>query len=147
MVFQPQQQTVHQEEVHVAFLRDRRGPCSWILNFLWLVIAGWHMFLTWFIVGIILCTCNCCANILWIVTVGWFLSIQAVGTGIVFCLSCIGIPFGWQCFKLAYICLWPFGADVSANEIQTVTVINTTAANTQYTRLEEGGGGGYGTAK
>ena len=87
------------------------------------------------------CTCNCCANVIWIVAVGWFLAVQAVGTGIVFCLTCIGIPFGWQCFKLAYICLWPFGADISADEIQTVTVVTTTMTN-PYMRLEEGRVGG-----
>jgi len=168
-------QQMHQEEVHVSFMRDRRGPCSWILNLLWLVIGGWHMFLTWFIVGLVLCltiigipcgiqvlkiswfllfpfgqsisydveyngccTCNCCSNCIWIIAVGWFLALQAVGTGIVFCLTCIGIPFGWQCFKLAYVCLWPFGADISADEIQTVTVVNTRTSMNPYTRLEEG---------
>lgn len=170
-----------QEEIHVAFARDRRGPLSWILNLLWVVLGGWHMFLTWFLVGILLCltiigipcgiqvlkiawfllfpfgkeisfdpehhgccTCNCCSNCLWIIIVGWFLALQAILTGIAFCVTCIGIPFGWQCFKLAYVCLWPFGADISANEIQTVTVINTsttTSTPMAYARLEEGQGG------
>ena len=80
------------------------------------------------------CTCSCFANFIWIIAVGWLLALQAVGMGLVFCLTCISIPFGWQCFKLAYICLWPFGADVSANEIQTETV---TMMTSQYTRLDE----------
>eukprot|EP00529_Nitzschia_sp_RCC80_P034841 CAMPEP_0113479772 /NCGR_PEP_ID=MMETSP0014_2-20120614/21503_1 /TAXON_ID=2857 /ORGANISM="Nitzschia sp." /LENGTH=121 /DNA_ID=CAMNT_0000373123 /DNA_START=156 /DNA_END=518 /DNA_ORIENTATION=- /assembly_acc=CAM_ASM_000159 len=26
---------------------DRRGCCSWLGNILWLLLGGWHMFITW----------------------------------------------------------------------------------------------------
>ena len=155
--------------VRMSFARDRRGPCSWILNLLWLVLGGWHLFLTWFICGLLLsisiicCPCgqqvlkiacfllcpfgktiachppqrhcgglNCLLNLLWIVTAGWILALQAVLAGIFMCITIIGIPFGYQCFKLAYISLWPFGLDVSSEYVETVTV-----TTTQYAVLEE----------
>jgi uncharacterized membrane protein YccF (DUF307 family) len=147
----------------ITFRHDRRGACSWILNILWLLIAGWHMFLTWFLTGIVLCCtcigipcgwqaikislfllfpfgktltytdgegglgpCCCCdllLNILWAVTVGWILALQALVTGIFLMLTIIGIPFGWQCIKLMYICFLPFGKDFSAEQVETITVV------------------------
>jgi uncharacterized membrane protein YccF (DUF307 family) len=156
--------------VRVAFVRDRRGPCSWLGNFLWFMLGGWHLFLSWFIVGLflsislvccpcgvqvikiacfLLCpfgktlvssethccggVCNCLLNVIWIVTVGWFLALQALVTGVVLCLTIFGIPFGVQCFKLAYISLWPFGLEFSSDVVETVTV-----STTRYTIFDEG---------
>lgn len=154
-------------QVRVSFVRDRRGPCSWLLNLLWFVVAGWHMFMAWFTVGILLCFtiiffpcgyqvikiacfllfpfgksieaspaaqgghcggCNCCLNIVWMCTVGWMLALQALVTGAVFCLTIVGIPFGWQCFKMASLCFWPFGLEVSSTEMvaETTTITTTT---------------------
>lgn len=66
----------------ISFRRDRRGPCDWILNFLWLVLGGWHLFLTWFLAGFTLC------------------------------LTCIGIPCGCQAIKISVFLLFPFGKTV-----------------------------------
>mmetsp|Transcript_17425 Transcript_17425/g.20109 ORF Transcript_17425/g.20109 Transcript_17425/m.20109 type:complete len:160 (-) Transcript_17425:332-811(-) len=63
----------------ISFTRDRRGPCSWIFNILWLLLGGWHLFLTWLFAGLTLC------------------------------LTCIGIPCGWQVIKISFFLLFPFG--------------------------------------
>lgn len=163
----------------IAFRHDRRGACSWILNFLWLLLGGWHMFLSWLIAGIILCfscvgipcglqcfkisffllfpfgkslayshetledgggrccmrSCNCVLNILWAITVGWILALQALITGVLLMVTVVGIPFGWQCFKLMYLCLCPFGTDFSADEIEVVA-IETETTTTNYSAME-----------
>lgn len=64
---------------YVSFTRDRRGPCSWILNIIWLLIAGWHMFLAWFLIGVALCC------------------------------TIIFIPCGLQAIKISWFLLCPFG--------------------------------------
>uniref|UniRef100_A0A7S4MDN6 Inner membrane component domain-containing protein n=1 Tax=Odontella aurita TaxID=265563 RepID=A0A7S4MDN6_9STRA len=153
------------ESKTISFTHDRRGACSWILNLLWLVLGGWHMFLTWFVAGLLLCLsvvgipcgwqvikisvfllfpfgktivytgeglgedgrccmscCNCLLNVVWALTAGWILALQAFLTGIAFCVTIVGIPFGWQCFKLMYICCRPFGVDFSAEEETTLPV-------------------------
>lgn len=48
-------------------------------------------------------------NILWLVILGWELALVHLFIGILFCATIIGIPFGIQCFKLAQVCLFPFG--------------------------------------
>ena len=68
-----------QREVHVITLEDGRGCSSWVGNLVWALLFGWESFLTWMLVGVILC------------------------------LTIVGIPFGLQCFKLARVVLFPFG--------------------------------------
>ena len=63
----------------VSFGRDRRGFCSWFGNFLWLVLGGWHQFLSWMVIGVALCA------------------------------TLIGMPCGVQCFKIALFVLFLFG--------------------------------------
>mmetsp|Transcript_20357 Transcript_20357/g.41268 ORF Transcript_20357/g.41268 Transcript_20357/m.41268 type:complete len:158 (-) Transcript_20357:173-646(-) len=141
----------HGEPNQISFKHSHHGVCSWVLNILWIIVGGWHMFLTWFTVGLILClTCigipcgwqtmkisfflllpfgttleyadheddgvTCCCrcsnfilNVIWALTVGWILALQAVLTGALLCLTIVGIPFGWQCFKLTVLCFRPFG--------------------------------------
>lgn len=64
---------------YVTFKQDRRGLCYWTLNILWIVIGGWHMFLTWFTTGLILC------------------------------MTCVLFPCGWQVIKISFFLLFPFG--------------------------------------
>ncbi len=52
-------------------------------------------------------------NIIWLLTSGLPLAIASVTVGLIFCVTIIGIPFGLQCFKLAKLALFPFGASVS----------------------------------
>lgn len=163
--------TTERHVQEITFRHDRRGACSWILNLIWLVLGGWHMFLTWFFVGVGLCctcvgtpcglqaikislfllfpfgksisftyenlqsgqccmrSCNCILNIVWAVTVGWILALQAFFTGCLLMLTIVGIPFGWQCFKLMYLCFCPFGIDFTAEEVETVIVDTSTNYN------------------
>ncbi|MCP4501405.1 MAG: YccF domain-containing protein [Deltaproteobacteria bacterium] len=52
-------------------------------------------------------------NILWAILGGGFLiALQYAIGGVVLCLTVVGIPFGIQCFKLAWLSLLPFGQDV-----------------------------------
>ena len=41
-------------------------------------------------------------NIIWIIFGGILLALGWFLTGILLCLTIIGIPFGKQCFKIAY---------------------------------------------
>ena len=72
-------------QIYIVQKRDRRGMGSWLLNIVWLVFAGWHMFLTWFSVGLALC------------------------------LTIVGIPCGYQIMKLAMFRLLPFGLKLEYN--------------------------------
>lgn len=49
-------------------------------------------------------------NVLWIIFLGWELALAHLFVGLFFCITIIGIPFGLQCFKLAQVSLFPFGA-------------------------------------
>ena len=59
--------------------QDSSGPLSVVLNIIWLVLAGFWLFLTYLIAAVVM-----------------FITI-------------IGIPFGLQSLKLAVFALWPFG--------------------------------------
>jgi uncharacterized membrane protein YccF (DUF307 family) len=49
-------------------------------------------------------------NILWILLGGGIIiCLEYLIGGLLLCLTIIGIPFGIQCFKLAYLSLLPFG--------------------------------------
>lgn len=50
-------------------------------------------------------------NIIWIVFGGFITAIEYVVAGIALCLTVVGIPFGFQCFKLAFFELMPFGLE------------------------------------
>ncbi|MDD3831807.1 MAG: YccF domain-containing protein [Clostridia bacterium] len=50
------------------------------------------------------------ANILWIIFFGWEMAIGFFVIGALWCITIIGIPFGKQCFKLAQLSFFPFGA-------------------------------------
>jgi uncharacterized membrane protein YccF (DUF307 family) len=48
-------------------------------------------------------------NIIWLVLAGIWLALAYVFAGVLLFITIIGIPFGWQAFKLAGYALWPFG--------------------------------------
>lgn len=48
-------------------------------------------------------------NILWLVLAGFWLFLGYVVAGIINCIFIVTIPFGIQSFKLAGYALWPFG--------------------------------------
>lgn len=51
-------------------------------------------------------------NVFWLLLSGIPLAIAAGINGILLCCTIIGIPFGVQCFKMAKLALFPFGAKV-----------------------------------
>ena len=51
-------------------------------------------------------------NVLWVVFAGWWLALGHISIGLVQCASLIGIPFGWQHFKLALLALAPVGKTI-----------------------------------
>ncbi|ANS67223.1 YccF domain-containing protein [Streptomyces lincolnensis] len=51
-------------------------------------------------------------NVLWLVLAGWWLAIGHIVTGIVLCVTIIGIPFGIANFKLIPVSLFPLGREI-----------------------------------
>ena len=51
-------------------------------------------------------------NVVWFVFAGWYIALAHVAVGAAQCLTIIGIPFGFQHFKLALIALAPVGKSV-----------------------------------
>lgn len=57
---------------------------------------------------------NILMNLLWIFLGGGILLfLEYVVSGILLCVTIIGIPFGFQCFKLAIFALAPFGSEAT----------------------------------
>lgn len=54
-------------------------------------------------------------NIIWLLFGGIFIFIEYLVSGFLLCLTIIGIPFGFQIFKLAFVALWPFGKRIENN--------------------------------
>lgn len=62
-------------------------------------------------------------NILWIIFGGLELAAGSILLGLLLCVTIIGIPFGKQCFKLAQLALFPFGASVvHGDQLRTLTI-------------------------
>ena len=51
-------------------------------------------------------------NIIWIVFGGFIIFLEYLWGGFLLCLTIIGIPFGLQILKLAFLALWPFGKQI-----------------------------------
>lgn len=51
-------------------------------------------------------------NILWLVLGGLVIALIYFFVGLLMCLTIIGIPFGFQLFKLGVYALWPFGHEL-----------------------------------
>ena len=51
-------------------------------------------------------------NVLWLILAGWALFLAHLVTGVLLCITIVGIPFGVQAFKLSVLALWPFGRSV-----------------------------------
>lgn len=54
-------------------------------------------------------------NIIWVLFGGIFVSIGYVISSFLLMITIIGIPFGIQTIKLAFLALWPFGKKVIEN--------------------------------
>jgi uncharacterized membrane protein YccF (DUF307 family) len=65
-------------------------------------------------------------NLLWIILGGGFVIwLEYMLAGLVLCLTIVGIPFGMQCFKIAWLGLLPFGKDIERD--QSVPFLGTLA--------------------
>ena len=51
-------------------------------------------------------------NILWLLLGGPWLALGWSLVGLLYCVSIIGLPIGWQCFKIAGFLIWPFGKEI-----------------------------------
>ena len=52
------------------------------------------------------------ANTIWAILGGWEMAIAYFVVGVVNCITIIGIPSGFQCFKIMKLSFFPFGAKV-----------------------------------
>jgi len=48
-------------------------------------------------------------NLIWLILAGFWLALLYVAFGILACILIITIPFGIACFRIANFTLWPFG--------------------------------------
>ena len=55
---------------------------------------------------------NALGNILWLILGGILVALMYYAAGILLCITIIGIPFGFQLFKLGTYALWPFGYEM-----------------------------------
>lgn len=55
-------------------------------------------------------------NVIWLVFGGLLIFFEYLVGGLVLCLTIIGIPFGFQSFKLAQVALWPFDQKIEMQE-------------------------------
>jgi uncharacterized membrane protein YccF (DUF307 family) len=70
---------------------------------------------------------NTLGNLIWLIFGGFLSAMGYVVGGFVLCCTIVGIPFGFQCFKLAGFILWPFGREAvstSASGGCLVTLLN-----------------------
>lgn len=51
-------------------------------------------------------------NIIWLIAGGAEMALGNLIIGLFFCITVVGVPFGLQFFKIARLCLCPFGAQV-----------------------------------
>src|SRR5690625_6807245 len=51
-------------------------------------------------------------NIIWLLTAGWSLFLGYVVAGILACIFIVTIPFGLASFRIAGFVIWPFGREV-----------------------------------
>ena len=50
-------------------------------------------------------------NIIWLVFGGFILGLTYMAIGVLYCASIIGIPFGYQLFKIGLLAMLPFGQE------------------------------------
>ena len=58
-------------------------------------------------------------NIIWLVFGGIFIFLEYLISSVLLMITIIGIPFGLQTLKLAFLALWPFGKEVRSVDTGT----------------------------
>ncbi len=56
---------------------------------------------------------NTLGNLIWLIFGGFLVFIEYMVAGFLLCLTIVGIPFGIQVFKLAFLALWPFDKTIN----------------------------------
>ena len=51
-------------------------------------------------------------NVLWLVLAGFWMFLAYVVIGVLWCITIIGIPFGVASFRIGSFALWPFGRTI-----------------------------------
>jgi uncharacterized membrane protein YccF (DUF307 family) len=51
---------------------------------------------------------NTLGNLIWLIFGGFLIFLEYMVSGLLLCITIVGIPFGLQVFKLAFMALWPF---------------------------------------
>ena len=59
---------------------------------------------------------NALGNLLWIIFGGFIIFLMYLFGSLVLCITIVGIPFGLQTLKLAFLSLMPFGKEVRQGE-------------------------------
>ena len=67
--------------------------------------------------------CTCICNVIWFIFGGLEIFIVEVIIAISCCITIIGIPFGVQHFKFAYLALCPFGKVISTGDEKEMKLI------------------------
>ena len=62
-------------------------------------------------------------NIIWLIFGGWAIFLEYIAAGIAMCITVIGIPFGLQCFKMAFLSLIPFGLETESRSSNPLSMI------------------------
>ena len=52
-------------------------------------------------------------NLIWVLLGWWEIAIIHLVFGLIFCITIVGIPFGFQHFKMAIASIFPFGKEVN----------------------------------
>src|SRR5450432_2251995 len=67
---------------------------------------------------------NGIGNLIWLIFGGLLAAIGYAIGGFILCMTIIGMPWGFQCFKLAGLVLWPFGKKV-ISDTENLGCLNT----------------------
>src|SRR5262245_20289399 len=51
-------------------------------------------------------------NVLWLVLAGFWMFLAYIVVGVLWCITIIGIPFGIAAFRIGLFALWPFGRTI-----------------------------------
>lgn len=55
-------------------------------------------------------------NIIWVVFGGWLVALEYLVAAVSLMVTVVGIPFGWQLLKIAWLSLLPFGNEFERAE-------------------------------
>lgn len=55
-------------------------------------------------------------NLIWLIFGGFITAVEYLISSLILMITIIGIPFGLQTLKLAWLSLWPFGKEVVTNQ-------------------------------